>query len=139
MSINISKMAAASFMPGLQNAGQVSGQALISGSLDASPTYPITTSNMTGAIIVTLPNPQAISAFRVNLPNANGQLATRWFPLFGTAELHDFTAGWDLILYVGSSPVGRYIYFNFVNRNNSLTTFTNFPVNIYGHIFSYPF
>jgi len=126
-------------MPGLQNAGQFSGQALISGALDASPSYISNTSNMTGTIFIPLPDPTVVSAMRINLPSAAGQLASRWFPLFGTVDLQDLSNGWDLIMYVGSATGGRNIYFNFVNRNNSLTTFTNFPVNIYGHLYSYPF
>lgn len=135
--VDISKIAAASFMPGLQNVGQLSGQALISGNLEASPGYNTNTSNMTGTIFVSLPDPTVVSAMRVNLPSANGQLASRWFPLFGTAILTDSIAGWDMVLYVGSATGGRNIYFNFVNHNNSLTTFTNYPINIYAHLYSY--
>lgn len=135
--VDITKIAAASFMPGLQNVGQLSGQAVISGALQASPVYNTITSNMTGTIFVQLPDPTVVSAMRVNLPTAHGELATRWFPLFGTAFLTDETAGWDLVLYVGSAPNGRNIYFNFVNHNNSLTTFSNFPINIYAHLYTY--
>ena len=139
MSIDISKLAAASFMPGLQNSGQFSGQAVISGTLNATPTYPSNTSNMTGTIYIPLPDATVISDMRINLPNANGDLATYWFPLFGTLELTDSTAGWLMIMYVGAARGGRNIYFNFVNKNNSGVTFTSFAINIYGHLYTYPF
>lgn len=135
--VDITKIAAASFMPGLQNAGQFSGTAYISGVLDASPGYPTNTSNMTGTIFIPLPDPTVVSVMRINLPNAAGQLASRWFPLFGTIRLLDQTNDWILILYIGSATGGRNIYFNFVNSSNTGRTFTSFPVNIYGHLFSY--
>ena len=64
--INTNVLAAASFMPGLQNAGTVSGTALINGTLDASPNFGIgITSNMTNAngipIIITLQIETAIT------------------------------------------------------------------------------
>ena len=137
MSVDLTKLTAASFMPGLQNSGQFSGQWLISGSLDATPGGLATSSNMTGSIFIPLEDPTVVSVMRVNLPSANGDLASKWFPLFGTAELYDTTANWALLLYVGSATGGRNIYLNFVNNQNTLTTFTNFPINIYGHLYSY--
>jgi hypothetical protein len=137
--INIQNLTAASFMPGLQNSGQISGQAIINGTLDASPNYNVTTSNMTGTIFIPLEDPTVISVLRVNLPNASGQLASRWFPLFGTVELTDSVLDWVLIMSVGSASGGRNIYFNFVNTVNNSWTATNFPINIYGHLYSYPF
>lgn len=138
--IDFSKIGAASFWPGLQNVGTISGTATITGTLNKSPdtTGGSSCSNMTGAILVPLPNPNVISALRINMPDANGQLATRWFPLFGTTELTDTTAGWKLIMYVGAYQTGRIIYINFVSLSVSNITISQ-RLNIYGHLYSYPF
>lgn len=138
MSYKLSNIAAASFLPGLQNTGTISGTAYVTGFLPASPNYPTTTSNLTGTFTVPLIDISMISLLRVNLPDANGDLASSWFPVMGTAELHDDTADWLLILYVLSDPVGRSVSFNFVNKHNAGTTLTNFRINIYAHLFSYP-
>lgn len=136
---NPSQTAAASFWPGLQNVGQTSGTALISGTLNASPSgISSTSSNMTGSIFVGLPNASVISGMRLNLPDAHGHLASRWFPLFGCLELTDATAQWKVIFNATAAAGGRGIYFNFVNIANGTTTFTNFRVNIVAHLYSYP-
>lgn len=138
MAIDIKNIAAASFMPGLQNKGQLNGTALITGSLAPSPLAG-GTSNLTGSFVISLPDTKVVSLLRVTLPNANGDLAAYWFPLMGTAELSDLTAHWRLIFYVLSNFSGREISFNFVNLSTSVTTtFTNFPINVYGHLYSYP-
>lgn len=138
--VDFTKVSAASFWPGLQNVGTAQGAATITGTLNKSPdtTGGSSCSNMVGTILVNLPDPTVISALRVNLPDAHGDLASRWFPLFGTTELTDNTAGWKLILYVGSYQFGRVIYFNFVSLSVSNITI-NQRVNIYGHLYSYPF
>lgn len=138
MSYKITKLAAASFLPGLQNTGEVSGTANINGFLPASPAYPGTTSNLTGSFTIALPDPSMISLIKVNLPDAHGDLASGWFPVMGTAELSDNTADWLLILYILSDPAGRAISFNFVNKHNSGTTFSNFRINVFAHLYSYP-
>lgn len=137
---NFQIISAASFWPGLQNVGTTYGTANITGTLNPTPNPAnlATSSNLTGVIFVSLPDPQVISALRINLPDANGDLAAKWFPVFGTTELTDDTANWRLILYVGSAPAGRLIYFNFVNLANS-TTSINQRLNIYGHLYTYPF
>lgn len=141
MTIDISKLAAASFMPGLQNSGQVTGEAFITGTLDASPAYPSNTSNLTNTantpIVIELPDPSVISIVRINMPDATGDLASKWFPLIGTCELTDNTLNWKAIYYITSHPQGRAIYFNFVNTVNSGTT-VNQHLNIYAHLFTYP-
>lgn len=135
--VHFPDIAAASFWPGLQNVGTVSGTATITGTLKGSPSGgDSNSSNMTGQILVALPDPNVVSVFRVNLPDANGHLASRWFPLMGTAILTDFTADWKLILYVGSSGVGRIIYFNFVQLGTSAISI-NQRLNIYGHLYTY--
>ena len=141
MSIDISKLTAASFMPGLQNSGQVSGEAFITGPLGGSPGYPSSTSNLTNTgsepIIIQLPDPSVISVVRINMPDANGDLASKWFPLIGTCELTDLTAGWKAIFYITSNPLGRAIYFNFVNTNSRATTISQ-HLSVYAHLFTYP-
>lgn len=138
--IDFSKISATSLWPGLQNVGTTYGAATITGTLNTSPDTSggSSSSNLTGSVLVDLPDPKVISVFRVNLPDANGQLATRWFPLFGTIELTDSTAGWKLIMYVGSYQYGRVIYFNFVSLSTSSISI-NQRLNIYGHLYSYPF
>jgi hypothetical protein len=142
--INVSKIAAASFMAGLQNVGQVSVTAYVTGTLYGSPNSVSNTSNMNGVFTINMPNPNVISVLRVNLPNAAGQLASRWFPLFGTCQLTDSTNNWRLLLYVGTSTAGRVITFNFVNLKSTLTNFTGsggsypFAINVYGHLYSFP-
>jgi len=130
-----SKIAAASFWPGLQNIGQTEGQAYISGILDGSPsaTY---TSSLTGTIFIELPDDQVISSMRINMPDANGDLATKWFPVFGTLNLADQVAGWQVIFTVGSASGGRNLYFNFINQNSTGTTI-NQHVNIFAHLYTY--
>ena len=138
--IDITKIATASFMPGLQNAGQTSGTASIAGTIDASPSYKTNTSNLTGTIFVPLPDPTVISLFRVNLPDSAGQLASRWFPLIGTVELTDNTNHFRLVMFVQGTTTGRAINYNFVSISTSSGyTASNYRINIYGHLFSYPF
>lgn len=134
-----SKIAGASFLPGLQNMGTITAQASISGTLFGSPGYPSNTSNTYGIISLTLPDPNLISSFRVNFPDAAGDLASKWFPLFGSGVFNDSTNDWFLNVYVGSSPTGRNIYYNFTNTVNSNHTFSSFRINIYGHLYTYPF
>ena len=137
--IDITKIATASFMPGLQNQGQISTTAYISGTLNATGTD-TTTSNMTGQIFLTLPDPTVISLFRVNLPDSAGQLASRWFPLIGTVELTDNTNHFRLVMFVQGTTTGRAINYNFVSISTSSGyTASNYRINIYGHLFSYPF
>ena len=137
--IKFNTIAAASFWPGLQNVGTVSGTATITGTLKASPSGgDSNSSNMTGTVIISLPDPSVISVFRVNLPDANGHLSSRWFPLMGTTILTDFTANWKLILYLGSYGGGRVIYFNFVQLASTSTSISQ-RLDIYGHLYSYPF
>ncbi len=138
--VDFSKIGAASFWPGLQNVGTIEGTATISGTINASPdtTGGASCSNMTGTVLVELPDPTVISALRVNLPDAHGDLASRWFPLFGTTQLTDATTGWKLILYVGGYQFGRVIYFNFVSLSTGSIS-VNQRLNIYGHLYSYPF
>jgi hypothetical protein len=141
MGIDLTKIAAASFMPGLQNSGQISGTASISGTLNPSGTDG-TTSNMTGTFVLVLPDPNVISLLRVNLPDGHGQLASRWFPVIGTVELTDTTTSshYRLVMFVQSHPLGRAINYNFVSTTTSDTiTFSSFRIAIYGHLFSYPF
>lgn len=135
---DFTKINATSLWPGLQNVGTTSGTATITGTINASPDTSggSLCSNMVGAVQMQLPDPSVVSALRVNLPDANGDLATKWFPLFGTTELTDRTAAWKLILYVGSYEFGRVIYFNFVSLSTSAITI-NQRLNIYGHLYSY--
>ena len=136
--IDITKIAAASFMPGLQNQGQINAVASISGVLNPSGTDG-TTSNMTGYFTISLPDPTVISLFRVNLPDAAGQLASKWFPLIGTVELTDITNHFRLVIFAQSDPVGRGFNYNFVSTSNSVGyTASSFRINVYGHLFSYP-
>lgn len=137
--VDFTKISAASFWPGLQNVGTISGTATITGTINVSPNTSggSLSSNMTGAAQIQLPDPSVISVLRVNLPDANGDLASRWFPLFGTAELTDSTAGWKLIMYVGSYQYGRVIYLNFVSLNTASISI-NQRLNIYGHLYTYP-
>lgn len=135
--IDITKIAAASFMPGLQNQGQVTATALINGTLNPSGNDG-TTSNMTGYFTITLPNPAVVSLFRVNLPDAAGQLASYWFPFIGTVELTDYTNHFRLVMFVQSSATGRQINYNFVSTSTSLGfTAVNFRISVYGHLYSY--
>jgi len=138
--VDYDKIAFASFWPGLQNVGTTSGTATITGTLNTSPdtTGGSSSSNLVGSVLLDLPNPKVITVLRVNLPDANGDLASRWFPLFGTTELTDRTAKWKLILYVGNYPYGRVIYFNFVSLSTSSISI-NQRLNIYGHLYTYPF
>lgn len=153
MTINIGNLAAASFMPGLQNSGQVTTTAYISGSLNGSPSYPSNTSNLVNPIdannnpipiIVQLPDISVISQFSVNFPYASGDLASKWFPMAGTGEFYDYTQNWECILYEFSHPEGRAFYFNILNMVAGPITFTGsggaqpFAINITGHLFSYP-
>jgi hypothetical protein len=138
---NPQTIAAASFWSGLQNVGQTYGTAYISGTLYASPSgISPTSSNMTGTIFISLPDPTVISIFRVNFPDADGELATRWFPLFGTLQIYDTATPNDfkLIMTIGSAIGGRNIYLNFVNAHSSSKSFSGFRINIYGHLFTYP-
>lgn len=142
---DLTKIQAASFWPGLQNIGQTTGTASISGTLDASPNTGInnTTSNMTGTIFVPLPDDKVIGVFRLNFPDANDDLASKWFPIFGALEVYQYPSGggsleWKLILTMGSATGGRNIYFNFVNATTSPITFSSWQINIYGHLYTYP-
>jgi len=130
-----SKIAAASFWPGLQNIGQTEGEAYISGTLPASPSS-TNTSSLTGTIFIELPDDQVISSMRINMPDADGDLATKWFPVFGTLNLVDQVAGWRVIFTVGSASGGRNLYFNFINQNNAGITI-NQHVNIFAHLYTY--
>ena len=134
-----SKIAGASFLPGLQNMGTISAQASISGILHGSPNSVTNTSNTYGIITLTLPDPNLISSLLVNFPDAAGDLASKWFPLFGSGYFYDSTNNWVLNLYVGSSPTGRNIYYNFCNTVNFNYPFSSFRINIYGHLYTYPF
>ena len=138
MIINTAIASTSIFTPGLQNSGQVSAQALITGTLDVATMSE--TSNMTGSFLVPLPNARVISVMRVNLPSAHGYLASKWFPLVGTIELTDLVANWRLIMYVLSASNGRQISFNFVNLQTSggTTNFSNWPINVYAHLYTYP-
>lgn len=139
---NPQNIVAASFWPGLQNIGQTSGTAQISGTLNASPSgISATSSNMTGTIFISLPDPTIVSLFRVNFPDAHGDLASRWFPLFGTLQIYDTASpvNYKLIMTIGSANGGRNVYLNFVNAQNTTTTFTNWRINFYGHLYTYPF
>jgi hypothetical protein len=136
--IDLTKVSAASFMPGLQNSGQVTGTANISGVLSPSGTDG-TTSNMTGYFTIALPDPSVISLFRISLPDAAFQLATKWFPLIGTVELTDVTNHYRLIIFVQSDPVGRGFSYNFVSLSTTTGyTASNYRILIYGHLFTYP-
>lgn len=139
MTVNLTNIAAASFTPGLQNNGVVSGTALINGTIPQSPSSSIT-SNLTGSFVLILPDPTVVSVFRINLPDSAGDLANYWFPLMGTAELKDSTNLYTVIFYVLSNQLGREISFNFVNLNTSAayTLPVNYRVNVYGHLYSYP-
>jgi len=130
-----SKIAAASFWPGLQNIGQTEGQAFISGVLPASPNS-TDTSSLTGTIFIELPDDKVISSMRINMPDADGDLAVKWFPVFGTLTLIDLSAGWQVIFTVGSASGGRNLYFNFVNQNTT-GTMINQHVNIFAHLYTY--
>lgn len=136
MSIDIMNIAAASFMPGLQNQGNISGSVTINGTLYGSPSSS-NTSNTYGKINITLPDPNVISLFRITLPSANGDLSSKWFPLIGVLELTDNIAQWRLILYLMGSSTGRTITYNFVNLSTSNTTL-NVTLDYYAHLYSYP-
>lgn len=138
---NPQTIAAASFWPGLQDVGTIDGTAYISGTLNQSPSgLDANSSNMTGKILVELPDPSVISILRVNFPDADGALASDWFPLFGSLQLYDNSGSNDykLILSVGNAPTGRYIYINFANISTAAKTFTDFRVVIHGHLYTYP-
>jgi hypothetical protein len=131
MSVKLQNIAAASFLPGFQNIGSVSGSALITGAIPAS-------GNLIGTFVINFPDPNVISQIRVNLPQASGELAINWFPVMGTIQLVDAIGQYTLIMYVLSDPAGRRINFNFVNTNNSSPPpFVNFPINIYAHLFTF--
>lgn len=135
---NPQNIAAASFWPGLQNVGQTSGEAHITGTLNGSPSgISATSSNMTGTVFVSLPDPTVISLFRVNIPEIDSAI---WVPLFGSAEIWNNTGSnnYKLIIYVGSASSGRNFYLNFVNASTSSVS-VDIHLNIYGHLYTYPF
>lgn len=137
--IDITKVASASFMPGLQNSGQVTGFITFDGTVKASPSPPTSTSNLTGIGLIPLPNPNVISSIIVNFPGFNGDLATKWFPLFGTCELTDLVLNVRIILYVGSYSGGRSISFNIVNLTTSDIQFVSMPIAYKAFLYTYPF
>lgn len=133
--LNPSLIAAGSFWPGLQNIGQISGSAYISGTLSASPTSTYT-SSLTGTIFVPLADDQTVVSMRLNMPDANGDLASKWFPIFGTLNLIDQVALWRVIYTIGPVSGGRNIYFNFINQNNAGVAIAQ-HLNIYAHLYTY--
>ncbi len=137
---NPTNIVSASFWPGLQNVGQTSGQAFITGTLNQSPSgVSASSSNMTGSIFISLPDSTVVSIFRVNFPDGTGDMASKWFPLFGTLEIWNTTNPYNykLIMTIGSAAGGRIIYFNFVNAQSTSSTI-NLHMNIVGHLYSYP-
>ena len=138
MGIDLSKVQAASFLPGLQNIGTATATALVSGTMPGSGTSP-NLGYLIGNFVIPFPESDILSDIRVTLPNASGQLASRWFPVMGSIELVDYTIGFTLILDVLSNSSGRQINFNFVNSNASSYTFTNFPIDISAQLYTYPF
>ena len=138
MGLNLPNIAATSLTPGIFNSGSFTATAEINGTLPAAGT---TTSLLTGVINITLEDPSVICELMFNLPDANQSLATAWIPLIGSGYANDESAPYSLILYDIGTPTGRQISYNFYNYtipDGVGYTFTNYKINFYGHLYSYP-
>lgn len=137
-------IAAASFWPGLQNVGQTFGSSTISGTLNRGPQSGVispNSSNMVGSFFISLPDPTVVSVWRINLvDNLGGTWPNVWWPIFGSVQLDHFTGGvidYKLIVVEQQATGGRQFNINFVGANSGDINI-NLTMNIYGHLYSYP-
>lgn len=132
MSVNLSKIHSASFIPGLQNLGTTQNSASIFGSAPPA-------SNLYGNIPLFFPSNNVMSCIRVNFPNAHGDLASSWFPLIGTGAYHDKVDNIRTYVWVTSMTSGRLINFVIHNLSNTNTfTASGYGLNAYAHMYTFP-
>lgn len=132
MSVDLTKVRSASFLPGLQNIGTSQTIATVSGTIQGNG------GNLIGSFLIYFPTPNVISVIRVNLPDAHGDLASNWFPLIGSTQLYDATDKWYLSMYVQNNASGRGVVFDFLSDQASDRTLTNFRISVYAHLYTYP-
>ncbi len=136
MNINLSTISTASFMEGLQNIGAVSNQIKFSGTLPAT-----TAGFLVGDYTINFPTNNIISTWRINMPDADGDLSNLWLPMTtGSRFLNVVNGGnvWSIIFFVSSASNGRKISFIFNNFTQDAIEFSDFPINIFGHLYKYP-
>lgn len=131
---DLSMIQSSSMFPGLQNIGSSDTTLTINGPIANQ-------ANLIGNSRIFFPK-QCMAVIRVNLPDAPGDLSAKWFPVIGTVQLYNATAGssWYLTLYTLPDPNGRSVFFDFIsNELVNTTTLTNFRIHLYAHLYTYPF
>jgi hypothetical protein len=140
MSVDISKIQSASFLPGLRDLGPI---APISHNIGVV-TIPSNGNTTLSPIVIPLPRNDVISSLRVNLTGTNN-IGSYWIPLFGMTVIGDVAlaessaANYYIIDTVQSNANGRQLTLEFVNNtSNSVVTTPNLTINIAGHIYEFP-
>lgn len=130
--INLAKVKASSFFPGLQNIGTGSTTISVTGVIPNQ-------GNLVGSSTIFFPK-ECMSLTRVTLPDAHGDLATYWFPIIGSVQLYDATDKWYLTIYTQPNAQGRTVQFDFTSDQVVTNiTLTDFRISLYSHFYSYPF
>jgi hypothetical protein len=132
MSINLTKIKSASFLPGLQNIGTSETISTVNGTIQGNG------GNLIGSFLLYFPTPNTISVIRVNLPDAHGDLASSWFPLIGSIQLYDATSQWYLSMYVQNNSSGRGVVFDFLSNKATDQTLSGFRIHAFAHLYTYP-
>lgn len=137
--LDLSKIAASSFTPGLQTVGTVNSAAYVTGQLppNAQGSY------LSGSVVVEFPIINNLVTWRVNFPSASGDLAAYWFPMTTGSQFLNVVNGanqWTVQFFINSHPLGRQIYYLFSSLTQAgAINFNNWQINIFGNVYTFPF
>jgi hypothetical protein len=133
--IDMNKVQAASFMPGLQDLGAITPVVYnFTGTLPGPANSVLRTS-----VIIPFARNDVLSLLKINVAGTNFSSA-KWFPLNGTASLYEGKVGYFIIFNMQSDSAGRKINITFVNNLSSASiTLPSITFTFSGHLYSYPF
>ena len=140
MSVNPALLSVASSMPGLQNLGTASGSAQMTGNLPISGYL-----TFADPAIIDFPvgvPTDVIAMTRINITGSGtpSSISSVWFPLIGSTVIYDGTNRYYIVVYATSNAAGRAVYTTLLNnKTNNSTEVSGLTVNVFCHLYSYPF
>ena len=137
MGINLGALAASSLTPGLFNGGRFETTFDINGTLAPAGT---TNSLLYGYVSIVMPTPYIITSMMANFPNSS--LPNYYLPISGNSYFFDTTNKYAIYIYQSGTGTGRQLAINIINwpiTDTTGYTFVNYPINIIGNTYAFPF
>lgn len=139
--IDLTKVQAASFLPGLQDLGSPADQSYHLGAVTI-PAGGVT--NL--SVVVPFSRSDVFSQIRVAFSGMSNVSSSEWIPLFGQTTVGDVNqtafspaASYYVIMQVVSNSAGRQINLQFANNtSSSIVTTPDLTLLVHSHLYAYP-